>query len=92
MRAFALRRRANRHLRFPRQLLQPGGEEARRYVRAGFGDQPTRLRVRQVAGEVAGRDGVVRVAPAAVQVERYLDVALGAAVLVVDHNVLRDVD
>jgi hypothetical protein len=92
LRALALGRRPDRDQRLARQLLLPLRQEARHNVRAGLGDDLARLRVDEVAGKEAGRDGVVPVAPPAVEEERDVDVPVGAAVLVVHDDVLGDVD
>src|ERR671912_640208 len=78
--------------RLARQLLAPGDKKAWGNVGACGGDDLSRLRVHQIPGQEAGRDRIGRVTPATFQVERKVDVAVRAAVLVVHHDILRDVD
>src|ERR671921_1085844 len=78
--------------RLARQHLAPGGKEAWGDVLACGGDDLSRLGVHQITGQEAGGDRIVRVAPAAFQVERKVDIAVRAAVLVVHHDILGDVD
>src|ERR671911_2029216 len=78
--------------RLARQLLAPGDKKAWGNVGACGGDDLSRLRVHQIPGQEAGRDRIVGVTPATFQVERKVDVAVRAAVLVVHHDILRDVD
>src|SRR5918994_290537 len=92
VRALALGGRPHGDERLARQLLAPGVEEARGDVLACGGDDLAGLRVHQVPGQETGCDRVVRVAPAAFQVEWKVDVAVRAAVLVVDDDILGDVD
>src|SRR5215211_1374795 len=92
MRALALGGRAHGNERLARQLLAPGIQDARGDVRTGLGYQFPRLRVHQVPGQEAGGDRVVRIAPAAFQVERKVYVAVRTTVLVVDDDILGDVD
>src|SRR5918994_190845 len=75
-----------------RQLLAPGGQEARGDVLARGRDDLAGLRVHQIPGQEAGGDRVVRIAPAAFQVERKVDGAIRAAVLVVHDDILGNVD
>ena len=88
VRVIALGWRPHGNERLARQLLAPGGEEARRDVRAGLCDELPGLGVDEVAGEEAGGYGVVGVAASAFQVERQVNVARRAAVLVVHDDVL----
>src|SRR5215217_8928623 len=92
VRALALGGRPHGNERLARQLLAPGGKEARCDVLACGGDDLSRLGVQQIPGQEAGGDRIVGVAPAAFQVERKIDVAVRAAVLVVHHDILGDVD
>src|SRR5215213_9252780 len=92
VRALALGGRPHGNERLARQLLAPGGKEAWGDVLACGGDDLSRLGVHQIPGQEAGRDRIVGVAPAAFQVERKVDVAVRAAVLVVHHDILGDVD
>src|SRR5215211_4408279 len=92
VRALALGGRAHGNERLARQLLAPAGQDARGDIRTGLCHQFPRLRVHQVPGQESCGDRVVRVAPAAFQVERKVDVAVRATVLVVDDDILGDVD
>src|SRR5215208_6471237 len=92
VRALALGGRPHGNESLARQLLAPGGKEARGDVLTCSGDDLARLRVHQISGQEAGRYRIVGVTPAAFQVERKVHVALRAAVLVVHHDILRDVD
>src|SRR5215218_7487228 len=92
VRALALGGRPHGNERLARQFLAPGGKEARCDVLACGGDDLSRLRVQQIPGQEAGGDRIVGVTPAAFQVERKIDVAVRAAVLVVHHDILGDVD
>src|SRR5215211_4632703 len=92
VRALALGGRPHGNERLARQLLAPGGKEARCDILACGGDDLSRLRVHQIPGQEAGGDRIVGVAAAAFQVEWKIDVAVRAAVLVVHHDILGDVD
>src|SRR5829696_926070 len=92
MRALALGGRPHGNEHLARQLLAPRGKEARGDVRTGLCDELPRLRIHQISGKETGRDRIVRVAPAAFQVERKVDVPVRAAVLVVNYDILGDVD
>src|SRR5215213_1402576 len=92
VRALALGGRPHGNERLARQHLAPGGKEAWGDVLACGGDDLCRLGVHQITGQEAGGDRIVGVAPAAFQVERKIDVAVRAAVLVVHHDILGDVD
>src|SRR5215211_2822563 len=92
VRALALGGRPHGNERLARQFLAPGGKEARCDVLACGGDDLSRLGGQQIPGQEAGGDRIVGVTPAAFQVERKIDVAVRAAVLVVHHDILGDVD
>src|SRR5215204_3914667 len=92
MRALALGGRPHGNEHLARQLLAPRGKEARGDVRTGLCAELPRLRIHQISGKETGRDRIVRVAPAAFQVERKVDVPVRAAVLVVNYDILGDVD
>src|ERR671912_1523234 len=69
VRALALGGRPHGNERLARQLLAPGGKEAWGDVGTCGGDDLAGLRVHQVPGQETGCDRVVRIAPAAFQVE-----------------------
>src|SRR5215217_4762244 len=92
LRALALGGRTHRNERLTRQLVLPGGEQARRDVCACLGDELSRLGVDEVAGQETGSHRVVLVAASAFEVQWQFHVSLRAAVLVVHDDVLGDVD
>src|SRR5215204_1166221 len=92
VRALALGGRPDGNKHLARQLLAPGGKDVGGDIRTSLCHQFPRLRVHQVPGQEAGRDRVVRVAPAAFQAERKVDVAVRATVRVVNDDILGDVD
>src|SRR5215204_2813645 len=92
VRALTLGGRPHGNERLARQFLAPGGKETWGDVLSCGGYELSRLRVHQISGQEAGGDRIVRIAPAAFQVERKVDVAVRAAVLFVHHDVLGDVD
>src|SRR5215217_6851199 len=92
VRALALGGCPHGNERLARQLHAPGGKEAWGDVGTCGGDDLAGLRVHQIPGQEAGCDRIVRVAPAALKVERKVDIAVRAAVLVIHHDILRDID
>src|SRR5215207_435936 len=83
VRTLALGGRPHRNERLARKYLAPGGKKTGRDISACGGDDRPRLRVHQISGQKAGGDRIVGVALAAFQVERKVDLAVRATVLVV---------